>query len=97
MRNGTVDTAFDVFRRKLEIAAALNSPMVQRTVTKQAVESFPINTLMARKIEAICIAEKFVIVFHCSCFIVLVSLFLFHRFYFQDTNTQSPMRALRKG
>ena len=64
MRERAVVATFYVFRCQFEIAAALVSPVVKRTITEQTVKMFLVNAFMARKINTIYITKKIAAIFH---------------------------------
>ena len=64
--NRAVGTTLHVFRRIFEVSAALVTKKIKRTITKQAIEPFRLNSFMARKTNAIRISKKLVTVFHYS-------------------------------
>ena len=65
---GAMSATFDFLRiaRVLKISAALISQQIERAITKQTIEAFGIAILMARKILARGVSEKFVAVVHAN-------------------------------
>ncbi len=63
---GAFRATFDVLRFAdiFELAAATISQWIKRAIAKQAIEGFGIAIFVARKIAAIRVREKFVIVLH---------------------------------
>jgi len=70
VREGAIRATLDFFHatRIFKISPAMVAPKIERTIAKQAIESIGIATLMARKVSAIDILEKFVAVVHTSSF-----------------------------